>query len=606
MNSETLAFPQTGEIKQLGYVGEMVEYTVEKQYLDRELWKLLVNQFRIHSDTDNGWRGEFWGKMMRGGALTYRATKNEKLYAVLKETVLDLLSTQEKNGRISSYPADKELNGWDMWGRKYVMLGLEYFLDVCKSQTLKRKIVYALKRHADYIVKRVGEGRNKKKIFDTTNIYGGLNSCSILEGFVKLYRWTGERKYLDFSAYIIRTGFSSEMDIIQECLDKKLYPYQFKHTKAYEMMSCFEGLLEYYKLTGDEKHLLAVENFVDMVVETDYTIIGCSVCTHELFDNSTKMQTEPAPSEVMQETCVTVTFMKLCAKLLSVTGKAKYAEYIEKSGLNAMLGAVNNENQDMHRSQGRTWEGKDLVLVDHEPYPFDSYSPLFHDRRGKRVGGFKVMENNRSYGCCACIGGAGTAILSLFGVMKGEDGYFVNLYNRSRFQNDGVAITVYANPYKKNGAKIAVKGNGKTFALGLRIPTWAKDFAVYVNGEAVDASSKDGYLLMQRTWNEDRIEVKFSMPVHAVILNKKIAFTKGPIVLARDCRFEDIERPLKINARKGKAVRAKIVKNPLFHSNVCVKLHTKEGDITLVDYAQAGKNYDEEHCNITVWQERAK
>ena len=29
----------------------------------------------------------------------------------------------------------------------------------------------------------------------------------------------------------------------------KPYPYQYNVTKAYEMMSCFEGVVEYYKYT---------------------------------------------------------------------------------------------------------------------------------------------------------------------------------------------------------------------------------------------------------------------------------------------------------------------------------------------------------------------
>ena len=37
------------------------------------------------------------------------------------------------------------------------------------------------------------------------------------------------------------------------------------------MMSCFEGLLEYYKVKGDENYLKAVQNFFDMVVVSDYT-----------------------------------------------------------------------------------------------------------------------------------------------------------------------------------------------------------------------------------------------------------------------------------------------------------------------------------------------
>ncbi len=608
MKNVAFTFPNAGEQKTLGYAGEVIDFTVQKQYLDRETWKVLVNQFRIHSDVDNDWRGEFWGKLMRGASLTYRATKNRELYDVLVETVNDILSTQEPSGRISSYPIEKELRGWDMWARKYVMLGLLYFLDVCTKKTLKKKITVALKRQANYILKRVGAGR-RKSIFDTSQIYGGLNSCSILEPFVKLYMLTGEKRYLDFSTDIVNAGFCTDLNLIDLCLKKELYPYQFKHTKAYEMMSCFEGLIEYYKVTGNDDHLRAVENFVDMVVETDYTIIGCSGCTHELFDNSTAKQTEKT-QEVMQETCVTVTFMKLCAKLLSLTGNAKYAGYIERSGLNALLGAANTENQTMHRAEARKWIGKDLILLEHEPFPFDSYSPLYQDRRCRRVAGFKELQNGRSYGCCACISGAGTAILGLFSVMKSENGFFVNLYNDGRFHStfDGapVKIKTYANPYGKNGARIHVYGKGKTFTLGLRVPEWAKNFEVTCNGNPVQGTMKNGYLTFTQVWNNDVLLLSYSTPVREVVKNKKVAFERGPIVLARDCRFEDITKPVALKVKNGKVVRATAVKNPLFKSNITLKVKTKDGEITLCDYAQAGKNYDDENCNITVWQDVAR
>ena len=64
-------------------------------------------------------------------------------------------------------------------------------------------------------------------------------------------------------------------------IQKQLYPYQYPVTKAYEMMSCFEGLLEYYRETGIEKYKQAVINFADMVLESDFTIIGSCGCTHE-------------------------------------------------------------------------------------------------------------------------------------------------------------------------------------------------------------------------------------------------------------------------------------------------------------------------------------
>lgn len=611
MKKVALDFPKAGESKLGGYGGKLIDFTINKQLLDAEKWVLFVEQFRIRWDSNNwGWRGEYWGKMMRGAALTYRATKDEKLYAVLVDTVNDLLSTQEKNGRISTYSVESEFNGWDMWARKYILLGMEYFLDICKSKAFAKKIINAMKRHANYIAKHVGDGRKQKTVFETSGNWGALNSCSILEPFVKLHVLTGEQKYLDFATYLVNTGFGENFNLIETCLNKTMYPYQFPFTKAYEMMSCFEGLIEYYKVTGNPDHLQAAENFVDILVETDYTIIGGSGCWHEFLDNSSKTQTEPAANDVMQETCVTVTFLKLCAKLLSLTGNAKYAAYIEKSGLNALYGAVNNEEQQMSRTCARTWDGNGTMhlVTLLEPFPFDSYSPLFHDRRGLRVGGCQIMQEGKSYGCCVCIGAAGTAIMGLFAVMKGEDGVYVNLYSDCRFKTEDfgekVSVDVYANPYAYKGAKINVNGKGQTFNLALRIPAWAEDFAVYVNGEKAKGEQKNGYLVITRAWNKDKVELRFKTPVKMWVLNKKIAFTQGAITLARDCRFEDITKPVAITARNGKNVRAKRVKNTLFNSNVAYEVATKDGKITLCDYAQAGKNYDDENANITVWQEK--
>ena len=551
--------------------------------------------------------GRFWSISSDGASLTYRATKNEKLYSVLVGTVKDMLTAEDKLGRFSTYSVDTEFNFWDMWARKYVILGMAYFTDICKSKALKAKIISALKRHADYIMEHVGEG--KLSILDTSSLVGALNSASILEAFVRMYSLTGEKKYLDFASYIISTGMCKGADIVGLCLRKELYPYQFPVTKAYEMMSCFEGLLEYYKHTGDPEHLLAVENFVDMLVKTDYTLIGGSGCRHEFLDNSTLTQTEPASADVMQETCVTVTFMKLCAKLLSLTGDPKYAEYIERSGLNAMYGAVNNENQMMKRTLMRTWleGGRTVIIEDHEGFPFDSYSPLYRDRRGLRCGGMQLIGEGKSYGCCVCIGSAGTAIMGLFAVMKNSEGVYVNLYNDCRFNTeiDGerIRLDVKADPYSSDGAKIRLDGKGKSFSLALRIPTWAEDFRVLVNGEIAQGEERNGYFVINRIWDKDRIDVRFKAPVKMRVINGKIAFTKGPVALARDSRFGNISKPIFLSVKDGKAVRARRVKNELFDSNIAYEICAKDESIILCDYAQAGKNFDDENSEITVWND---
>lgn len=70
--------------------------------------------------------------------------------------------------------------------------------------------------------------------------------------------------------------------------------------------------MEYYRVTGVEEWKLAVIRFAKRVFASDITAIGCAGCTHELFDHSAVRQLDAAEKGVMQETCVTVTRMKLC------------------------------------------------------------------------------------------------------------------------------------------------------------------------------------------------------------------------------------------------------------------------------------------------------
>lgn len=601
MIKESMKVPLSGQIAARGYVGEMIKFPIENQFMSDELWQLVVNQFRLASDSDtNGWRGEFWGKLMRAASLTYKATGSAKLYAKITESIKDMLTAAQKNGRFSTYSLETEFNGWDMWSRKYVMLGFLYYLDICKSAALKKRIIKALKKHADYIIKHVGSGRGKKDICDTSAIYGAMNSCSILEPFVKLYELTEEDKYLEFSQYIISTGFSKDQNIIELAKNKSLYPYEFKHTKAYEMMSCFEGLLEYYKVKGNKDDLQAVINFVDMVLESDYTVIGSSGCTHELFDHSSVMQTEPT-EQVMQETCVTVTLMKLCAKLLLITGDSKYADVIERSGYNALFGAINSEKQTMKNSIATVWTNEGPIEVPHDSYAFDSYSPLYYNRRGRRVGGFMLMQDGKNCGCCASIGGAGTAIFGLLGITEAQNGYFINLYYDNTYADKAknVKIAVKANLYKKGEAKITVKASEK-LVLRLRVPEWTSDFRVAINGDKVECQIENGYAAITVS-NGDKITVNMPMRVIRRVLNGKVAFERGPVVLARDSRLgEDITRPLSVSKKSGGAI-GKCVKRGEFYMNEAVAIKTRLGEVTMCDYSSAGKNYDSENCIITVW-----
>ena len=115
-----------------------------------------------------------------------------------------------------------------------------------------------------------------------TGTFNGLPSCSLMKPMLILYRYTEDKKYLDFCLKIADRWERVEImpAIIANSLsDKRIrewYPDSNKWAKAYEMMSCFEGLLEYYRVTGNDDCKTAVVNFVDAVAKTDITVAPAS------------------------------------------------------------------------------------------------------------------------------------------------------------------------------------------------------------------------------------------------------------------------------------------------------------------------------------------
>lgn len=274
-----------------GVLRRAVMFITSAQLYDEELYKRFSALFGTCADDPNrGWRCEYWGKLMRGACFVCAYTRDEKLYSILENSVRDLLSRRDDDGRITTYSKECEFSGWDMWGRKYVLLGLQYFSEICSDEALLADIRTAMCRHADYIMKHVGPCGIP--INETSGNWLGINSMSILEPFVRLYNFTGEKKYLDYAAYIVGVGESGAAPIFALAEKDELDPCEYPVTKAYEMMSCFEGLAEYYRVTGEEKYRRALINFGRRVLETEVSVIGCCGCTHELFDHTSLTQTD--------------------------------------------------------------------------------------------------------------------------------------------------------------------------------------------------------------------------------------------------------------------------------------------------------------------------
>lgn len=618
-----------------GWMEESVHFVEEMQLLRKDLWQRFVQQFKEDADMeDAGWRGEYWGKQMRGACFVYQYSRNPQLYQILEETVRDMMSAQDAWGRISTYSVEKEFDGWDLWSRKYVLLGMEYFLDICQDSQLEKEIIENMCRQVDYLIEKLGKAEDGKIVITkATRHWRGLNSSSILEPIVKLYRLTKEKKYFDFASYIVSCGGTDVVNIFDLAYEDQLYPYQYPVTKAYEMTSCFEGLLEYYYETGEERYKTAIINFANKILESDFTVIGSCGCTHELFDHSTVRQANTNMGVIMQETCVTVTMMKFFYRLHLLTGDSKYIDAFETSLYNAYLGAFNTDQVIEPTIQK---EHPDWKI---EPLPFDSYSPLTAGTRGNGIGGLKVMSDQHYYGCCACIGSAGLGLVPMAALVRQESRMLMNLYLDGQIETktpEGKDLTlVTETEYPVQGMiRIYLQMEGREeFGIFLRIPEWSKKTTVTVNGEKIPVTA--GYTEVFRNWKKgDCIELSLDLrtqilrPIpygHQVLMNHvvwganymiptydeedpkakdHVALRRGPLMLAQENRLgycvDDSIAPPKEN--EGYA-EVSFAAEPIAPYKNWLEMEVELTDgkkIHVTDYASAGKRWTEE-SKMAVW-----
>ncbi len=599
-------------MKLFGTLAESVRFLERNQICEVGLWQKFVNVFRNHADgTGNiwiSWRSEFWGKMMRGASMVLAYTKDDGMYRILEDSIRDILTAEDELGRISGYSLEDEFTQWDIWGRKYVMLGMMYFMEISRDESLNREMLASMCRQADYILAHVGEGEGKRDIRTCSRHWEGMNSCSILEPMVRLYRLTGEKRYLEFAEYIISTGFIQSANLIELAYADEVAPHEYPVVKAYEMMSCFEGLLQYYCITGIEKYKTAVLNFGRRIVSGELSITGCSGCTHELFDHTVVKQTQTDYKGVMQETCVTVTWMKFASALLELSGDVVFADAIERSYYNAYRGAFNT-----HRVPSSDKKQNDVPQV----LPFDSYNPLVSEIRGRRVGGYGIFPDGTFYGCCACIGAAGAGTIPRFALLHSQSGVTVNFYEAGSMTTEtpkGGELVLHMNtayPYDGSIEITLSMKETEAFGLTLRIPAWCQNATVTVDGKT--ECVKSGYLTLTRTWKDgDTVDLNLPTVIRRILppagaVNRELfaGYQRGPIVLAADKRITDPDAVLDIRCDENGMVSEQFAHCPEIPDHkLCREVELTNGEtVRLIDYASAGKTWTEE-SRMAAWLRR--
>jgi DUF1680 family protein len=314
------------------------------------------------------------------------------------------------------------------------------------------------------------------------------------------------------------------------------------------------------------------------------------------------MQTE-YNDEVKQETCVTVTLMKAFYQALCLTGEAKYADAMERAGYNAMLGSINfgkNSALPTDSAASKTYGYEEALpfvqLIG--GYTFDAYSPLYKDNRNRRVGGFRRMKGGAVYGCCACIGGAGVALMPLSSVMAAEDGLRINHLMNGTVRIGEVALQIEtAYPYGENAVIRVLSAPAEEMTIGIRVPSFA-DGTMTVDGATVAADEK-GYALIRRAFKAgDSMELRIPRALCLHRLNGKYALTRGAITFALDERNQSLDACI-----SGEILGYEEIQ-PEFSAREALAVTFSDGQkILFTDYASAGAQWNHAKNKITVWMD---
>ena len=570
-------------------------------FAKNEIYAETEEKFRLREDDQNivgMWRGEFWGKWVISACRVCRYKKDEELKAFLHQAALKLISTADENGYIGTYKnplncfapdpdeAEKAVGwksnwNWNIWCRKYTLWGL---LE-CYELTGDEAILQGAVRTTDQLLDMLEDNHIR---LGSTGTFCGMPSGSILKPMLILYRHTENPRYLHF-AVAIGEDWDREDGLAPNLVKNGLknipvhtwYPNPEKWAKAYEMMSCLDGLLELYRVTGTEKYFTAVKNIYEQLKKHERNTV-LSVGFNDLFIHGGEGM------NACSEPCDVLHWMRVCSELYKLTGDPEYMHTMEEAFLNPFL-AASFENGKWGARAVRT-VGRHQVAVGQSSMKY-SHCCVNNMPRG-------YMNALESF------------------VMKGEKGIYVNLYTPFACKFDDARVEI-GGSYLENGKVSILVETEKADTLFLRLPPWSRE--TIINGKKVCAPGT--YYAMNLSAGKQEIYVQFDMnprlveeteepvtypdnghirvrrmlqgndiPADYLVWEKKARMFYGPLLLCRSKRIGSTEEEM-LSAPtvcgKGYAVQAEPVEADAVRNayRVTFENDRERREMILCDYA---------------------
>ncbi len=460
------------------------------------------------------WAGEFAGKFLTSAQLTWRLTRDERLEAMIRRFVRDLIDCQAPNGYLGPFPAETRLTGsnWDVWGHYHCMLGLLLHYE----DTGHKPALDACRKMADLLCNTFGPGGPTL----TNDGSQGQMNMAVCHSLLLLYAKTGEERYRELADYIVHEAWNEPNagQYLKAALEGKEV-WEFP-AHRWEALHDHQALAELYWMTGEPDYRTAFERIWRSCAKGDRHNTGG-------FTSGEGCVGSPYNLGAI-ETCCTVAWAALSLDMLRMTGESIVADEIEWSTLNSALAAI----------------------------PFSGHTCAYNvPMDGTRTFGvelhWQAPKGGPDLNCCSVNAPRPLGQIVQWGLMQdASGGLYLNFYGPSTIQAtlpSGNRVTlVQKTEYPKNGrVELSVTPEvAERFVLALRIPKWSTATEVKLNGEPVGGVLPGMYLRIDDEWKAgDVIELSLDFRPRfwagEAEAAHKVSVYRGPILLAYDGRFDN-------------------------------------------------------------------
>lgn len=491
--------------------------------------------------------GEFHGFVFQDSdvakwleAVAYRLTiaPDEKLEETADE-VIDLIGrAQRADGYLDTYyllkEKGKEFTNFLDCHEMYVAGHMAEAAVAYYEATGKKKLLDIICKFIDLIMEKVGSEEGK--------LHGYSGHPELELALVRVYKATGERKYLDFCDYLVNER-GKEPNFFQQELEARdhINMWGNRDEKA-DLIYCqaHKPLREQKEAVGHSVRAgylytgaahLAIENGDKELWEACET----------LWDNATKKQMYVTggfgstvygeaftfdyqmPNDLSYtETCAAISFLFFAQKMLMGEVDSKYSDVMERILYNGSI-------------SGMALDGKHFFYTN----PLEIW-----DEQNKRVPAYRHNKIKRPgwFGCACCPPNLARMITSLGNYIysSDDDTIYTHLYigSNAKVKVGEKCVTIKQESMMPWEGKSTFTLSEGEYTFAVRVPSWADKFTLKVNGEEIEYSVKKGYAYVRCSWAEGDI-VTVEMPMEAKLVEAnpyvradagKAAICRGPVV----------------------------------------------------------------------------